>query len=355
MSRSADTSTIGVITLNNTANPDSGAMITNIQRYVNEIAAAVGVVGEGDSSALNYTSNIYLVDGESHKQSLSRLDTAFDPTTGHDHDGSNSKAIDASNLDGLNYFRADWFGISVSAVSGTSFDISADMVGKLPGGGDTQAGVATVPPHNRCEIRDAVTETYIEDGGGQRVYGRITESSGVWTVSFFTNEAGVETAHSLALADIAIAFTEVFTLGSLPTFSANSGMLGSFDLTADLAYATTSLAGKILLSSTAPADLAAAAAIGSLTTAARADHVHKIPQPEIEYRTLSGPEAAAKQLTLSATPGVASKVLVDALGGSAQEYGVDYTVTGSILSWSGLGLDSIGLSAGDKLRIVYWP
>lgn len=355
LSRTADTSTIGKITLNNTADVLSGPMITNIQRYVNELAAVVGVVGEGDSSALIYTSNNYLVNGESHKQSISRLDTAFDTSTGHDHDGANSKAIDAANLDNLNYFRADWFGIQVSGVSGTSFDISSDMSGKVPGGGDTAAGVATTSPHNRCEIRNATTETYIEDGEGQRVYGRITESAGVWTISFYTNEAGVETAHNLSLQDLAIAFKEVFTLGTLPTFSAESGILGSFDLTADLAYATTTLAGKILLSSTAPADLGPAASIGSLTTAARADHVHKIPQPEVEYRTITGPEAAAKQLTLSVTPGAASKVLVDALGGTAQEYGVDYTVAGSILSWSGLGLDLIGLSAGDKLRIVYWP
>jgi len=71
------------------------------------------------------------------------------------------------------------------------------------------------------------------------------------------------------------------------------------------------------------------------------------------YRTLTGGEAAAKSLTLPATPISASKVKVDVMGGlGAVEYAVDFTVSGATFSWTGLGLDGL-LSAGDKLRIVY--
>lgn len=73
----------------------------------------------------------------------------------------------------------------------------------------------------------------------------------------------------------------------------------------------------------------------------------------VVYRTLTSGEAAAKSLTLSTTPISASKVVVDVMGGlGAVEYAVDFTVSGTTLSWTGLGLDGL-LSAGDKLRIVY--
>lgn len=76
-------------------------------------------------------------------------------------------------------------------------------------------------------------------------------------------------------------------------------------------------------------------------------------EPKTEYRTLSGPEASAKQLTLAETPVDPTNVMVDILGGCAQQYGVDYTVTGSTLSWTGLALDG-ELAAADKLRITYF-
>lgn len=74
----------------------------------------------------------------------------------------------------------------------------------------------------------------------------------------------------------------------------------------------------------------------------------------VEYRTITGGESAAKQLTLVATPNTANQVLVDWISGCAQEYGVDFIVTGSTLDWTGLGLDTGGLTTGDKLRIVYF-
>ncbi len=73
----------------------------------------------------------------------------------------------------------------------------------------------------------------------------------------------------------------------------------------------------------------------------------------VEYRTISSAENTAKQLTLTATPSSASKVMVDVIQGSAQEYSVDYTVSGTTLSWSGLGLDGV-ITTGDRLRIHYW-
>jgi len=68
-----------------------------------------------------------------------------------------------------------------------------------------------------------------------------------------------------------------------------------------------------------------------------------------EFRTVSSGEASAKQLTLTFTPIDSSKVLVD-VEGVAQETGVDFTITGANLIWSGLALDGV-ITTGDKIRI----
>jgi hypothetical protein len=274
LSRSVDCDTTAVITLANTSDPDSGSSIQNVQRFINEIASAAGIAGQGDAAATTYSSNNVVANSETYKESIGRLDAAFDISTGHTHDGSDSALVSALDLSDLNHYRADWFGITVTSASGSSFNITSSMSGKVPGGGTSVVGVVTSSPYNKCEIREATTDTYVEDAGGQRVYGRITESSGTWTISFYTNEAGVETAHTLSTQDLKIAFREVFTVATIPTFGADSGFLSSFDLTADIPYATTSLAGKVQLSNSAGAAVAGTGAIGSSTDVARADHAH---------------------------------------------------------------------------------
>lgn len=73
----------------------------------------------------------------------------------------------------------------------------------------------------------------------------------------------------------------------------------------------------------------------------------------VEYRTLTGGEITAKELTLTATPTTALKVIVDLISGCAQIYGTDFSVSGNILTWNGLGLDGV-LIAGDVLRVQYF-
>jgi hypothetical protein len=74
----------------------------------------------------------------------------------------------------------------------------------------------------------------------------------------------------------------------------------------------------------------------------------------VEYRTISSGEASAKFLTLAQLPAVGTKTMVDVIGGVAQAYGLDFTVTGNVLDWNGLGLDSIPTISGDVFRIVYF-
>lgn len=73
----------------------------------------------------------------------------------------------------------------------------------------------------------------------------------------------------------------------------------------------------------------------------------------VETRVVSSGEAAIKALTLTSVPGVPSEVILDVSGAPSQIYSLDYSISGSTLSWSGLGLDGL-LTTGDNIRILYW-
>jgi hypothetical protein len=73
----------------------------------------------------------------------------------------------------------------------------------------------------------------------------------------------------------------------------------------------------------------------------------------VEYVTLSGAQIAAAEIELMHSPMVVSQVTLDVISGSAQVYGDDYSVSGSVLSWSGKSLQSL-LVEGDKLRVQYY-
>jgi hypothetical protein len=73
--------------------------------------------------------------------------------------------------------------------------------------------------------------------------------------------------------------------------------------------------------------------------------------PYFEY-ILTGSDLSAGQMTLPETPPISSDVSVNIYGGCAQANGIDFTVSGNILSWSGLGMATV-VSAGDILIIEF--
>lgn len=247
LSRTTDSDTIGVIGLNNTTDPDSGNQIFNLQQYLNETADSDGTVGEGDATRKVYSSTTVISDGDSRKIAIGKLDERFDGTTGHDHTGADGEGpvISAGDLGDFNTYFSAWQTFTHSSASGTTTNITSDMSGKTAGGGTAALGVPTTSPYNRVEIKNSSTDTYLEDAGGQRVYGRITESTGTWTLSYYTNEAGVETAHSLSSTDIRVYFKEVFDQETRPTFSEDVGLVGSLDLTGDIVDASATQRGAV--------------------------------------------------------------------------------------------------------------
>lgn len=71
-----------------------------------------------------------------------------------------------------------------------------------------------------------------------------------------------------------------------------------------------------------------------------------------EFRTLTSLEASNKIVVLALTPYSPSEVLVDIIGGTAQEFNVDYTIVGNEFRWNGYALDGV-LTSGDKIRFHY--
>lgn len=243
MSRTTDTSTTGKVALLNAGSTS----LNDPQKDINDIFTATGINGENDTLANTYSSNEVIVDGESYKASITRLDEEFHETTGHIHDGTsgNGPQVSAAVLANFNNLFAEFQSVSITGASGTSIDASSSFIGKIPGGSEVQTGVVTVPPFNKVTFVKTSDGTFFEDGGGQRVYARITEAVGVWTLSFYTNEAGVETAQSLASTDITIIYLQVFTAETRPTIPSNPLEFGTLDITADVVDATTTQRGVV--------------------------------------------------------------------------------------------------------------
>lgn len=72
----------------------------------------------------------------------------------------------------------------------------------------------------------------------------------------------------------------------------------------------------------------------------------------IDKFTLDGTDISNKFITLSGTPTTAGNTILIIIGGIVQDYSVDFTISGAVLSWNGLGLDGI-LEIGDKLIIQF--
>lgn len=536
LSRLSNSDTVGIVGLAN-VNPVSGSSILNVQREFNSLGSFLGQSPNQIFNSLpSWTNNDVGASGNSVKARAEALTLAFNSVTGHSHDGSlgSGASISALTLTSFNQYFAEFQTDIFANAAGLSDNVTSVFTALTPGGGVAAVGVPTTAPYNRVELRTDPNGDNIEEPGGKLVYGRLTESSGTWTLTYFYEDSGgVETAYSLPSQDIRLYWREVFDAATRPTFATDTGFIGSFDATADVVDASATQRGVVSISAQSFAgvktfgdgsvmskaislerfDVASGGSItalpntysfvkltgastttvqgilapstakflvlynassGSLTVkhqdvgASASDRIitsdgndlvlsesqsvqflydtgtsrwrvassvgtgsggglahqesigtgdgsttsfgplTQVPSSEdsiavylnglltdssewslsgsdivfsvapttstsvyvyyltdgtptpmgptgtqnVEYRTLSGGEAAAESLTLSATPASASLVMLDVIGGSAQEYSVDYTVSGTTLSWVGLALSGV-LAAGDKIRINY--
>jgi hypothetical protein len=74
--------------------------------------------------------------------------------------------------------------------------------------------------NNHCEIFDAVTRKKLIDATGNEIFGRLTQLAGTYTINYFSQIAGVDTAYTFAATtNIDIEFPYRFSLWTYPTDS----------------------------------------------------------------------------------------------------------------------------------------
>jgi hypothetical protein len=95
--------------------------------------------------------------------------------------------------------------------------------GTGPGG----MGFITTGALNRVEINDATTKKKLVDASNNEVYGRLTQSAGVYTLSYFTLVAGTETAFTAAIGSIDFTAPYRYTLTLLPADTGIGGIGGT--------------------------------------------------------------------------------------------------------------------------------
>lgn len=153
--------------------------------------------------------------------SEAKLDLAFSTTALNNAIGelSSKKVLTYIGIDG-----------ALSSGTNSSLIITTEVLAASPsgvaGGDNTVVGIVTATPNNKVQIRNSTTKQPIESSdGGPDVYGRLTESGGVYTLSYFYDNAGVETAFTMpADVGIDILFPESVNFADLPFNSIVNGV-----------------------------------------------------------------------------------------------------------------------------------
>jgi|GEM_PF-2625923 len=138
---------------------------------------------------------------------------------------------------------------SVAVTGGNnSVDVTSDMSGKTPGGNETTVGVVTTTPYNRCPVLTYPDRDEVLTTDGNKVFGRLTESGGTWTLYFYyIEEDGTETNYAFpSNTNIIWGYYEVLEFNDWPTFDDNA-VFPSDQIVGDIPYATTTQGGKVKL------------------------------------------------------------------------------------------------------------
>jgi len=277
-----DTATV-IYTLAST-DPLSGAQVDNVQGSINATRIYAGMPANTAPNASGVTpawsANYVGASGNSLFQKIDALIHLFSGASGHGHTGADGGGgyIEASVIADVPLMGYAVQAVDLTTVSGLSQNVTSYFSGKIPSRFYTVPGVVANIPYNRVIMRNADNDDSFLDAAGNVVYGRITESVGTWTLTFYSEIAGVETAYNfLAPVDIRYYYQALASPmdGTAPVYSPMF-FIPSDNSTADVLPATTGVSGKVLLASGVASDVAATATSGTAGgTVANANHVHK--------------------------------------------------------------------------------
>lgn len=280
----------------------SGSSIDDIQAAVNKLYTATGA-SESQTGTVYDAPASTISDGDSHETALGKLADKFDPVTGHMHTGA---AGDAPPIEGQFIINVPLVqlvvpGTSLSAVTGSTWDVTTELTGKTASTASTNVGVVVNDPYNKVLLANnqasLLTDNFVDDDGNL-VYGRLTESSGTWTLSFYSLVFGVETAYSFTQqVNLNWYYHELFEpLTSTPVYTPDyfdfafrtvktiaasgfSPLFGDVTVAASGGVSVFQNGQRLTftgsLTNLYPEDVAATGSVGIADEAARADHAHQ--------------------------------------------------------------------------------
>jgi len=278
--------------------------IDDVQNYINELAIISGVNGEGDALSTTYSSEEIIDNGDDRKVAIGKIDAQVN--TNINNILANTALIESGEI----------------------------LIKAYANDAAYETDNGAVPYSNKTAIY------YNSTTGLIRYYDDVGASwEDVGTSAIGEHE-------SLGNGD---GFTVDFSLSSLP-LTENSFIVFRNGLKVDrseytfstptITFNTAPFAGQSIdvwmMTDGTP----------SLTTITSGTQI-------VEYKTLDATDISNKLITIPTTPSDVSKVILDVIKGSSQQYGVDFNVSGTTLNWNGLGLDG-ELNIGDVLRYHYF-
>lgn len=132
-------------------------------------------------------------------------------------------------------------------------------------------------------------------------------------------------------------------------FTAIDAALGARPLSTDLASTANAKGASLIGIEDAAGKITATTvegALAELAGKAPVNHLH----------TLIADEVTAKAFDLPSAPN-GTAIFLFPVGGIPQAYSIDFTIGGAgnkTVSWTGLGMDDLGLVAGDKIQVIYF-
>lgn len=274
-----------------------------MQQYINELASVDGIVGEGDPNAKSYSSNNYIADGDNRKEAIGKLD-----------------AQAKVNADGISDV-IDRLNAGEYIIKAYADDASYEAENGLPPYTDL-TGIYYNTTDGVLKYYDNLNSEWSEIGSG---------GVGAHEALGFGN--GVQANYDLALLPNDENSFMVFINGVYQDQSKYSFTVPT------ITFNTAPALGQkidVFMLTQGKSSLSPIAA-GSLV---------------VEYITLDATAITNKEITLPSAPPLPTKVMVDVIHGSAQIYGVDYSVSADILTWDALGLES-EVTSGTILRVFY--
>jgi hypothetical protein len=120
-------------------------------------------------------------------------------------------------------YKIGKMGIIGFAASGTSNVVTPEITAAAASDGvpvqvgtSNTEGFITTGANNKALLVDNVTKGAIDDGEGNEVFGRLTEAAGVYTLSYFSIQSGVESPVTLPATTIDFFVNYNYSFKNLP-------------------------------------------------------------------------------------------------------------------------------------------